>query len=195
MSDVTRILNSIDSGDCRAADELLPLLYTELRRIAAFKMANQAPGQTLQPTALVHEAWLKLVGGERDQWNNRRHFFAAASEAMRHILIDRARQKLSLRRQHQRLDKSLDELEIAAPADDEVVLQVNEALEILSQSAPDLAEVVRLRFFAGLNEKEIAAILDSSERTVQRQWSHARARLFDIIETQTRQESGQTTSN
>jgi len=195
MSDVTRILNSIDSGDCRAADELLPLLYTELRRIAAFKMANQAPGQTLQPTALVHEAWLKLVGGERDQWNNRRHFFAAASEAMRHILIDRARQKLSLRRQHQRLDKSLDELEIAAPADDEVVLQVNEALEILSQSAPDLAEVVRLRFFAGLNEKEIAAILDSSERTVQRQWSYARARLFDIIETQTRQESGQTTSN
>jgi RNA polymerase sigma factor (TIGR02999 family) len=184
MSDVTRILNSAQSGDPKAAEELLPLIYTELRRIAGAKMANQPPGHTLQPTALVHEAYLKLVGGQRDQWNNSRHFFASASEAMRHILIDRARRKLSQRRHHKPVGKPVHEMEIAAPAKDETVLEVNEALEVLGKSSPELVEIVRLRFFAGFNEKEIASILDSSERTVQRQWAYARARLAEIIEKQ-----------
>jgi len=184
MSQVTEILDSFGPDNHRAAEELLPLLYTELRRIAAARMANQAPGQTLQPTALVHEAWLKLVGGERNQWNDGRHFFAAASEAMRHILIDRARRKLSQHRHQRPLAKPVDDLEIAAPGRDEVVLQINEALEILGQSSPELVQIVELRFFAGLGEKEIAALLNSSERTIQRQWAYARARLFDIIEKQ-----------
>jgi len=189
MSEVTRILNAYAPEDPKAAEELLPLLYAELRRIAAAKMANQLPGQTLQPTALVHEAWLKLVGAQRDQWNGSRHFFAAASEAMRHILIDRARRKLGQRRHRKPAAKPVDELPIAAPAREETLLQVDEALEVLGQSSPELVEIVRLRFFAGFSEKEIAAILDSSERTVQRQWAYARARLYQIIEEQKRSES------
>ena len=184
MSDVTHILNSIETGNPHATEELLPLLYTELRRMAAAKMAGQPPGHTLQPTALVHEAWLKLVGGQQEHWNNRRHFFAAASEAMRHILIDRARRKLSQHRHHRPHPQPVDELQIAAPAREETLLQVDEALEVLGKSSPELVEIVRLRFFAGFSEKEIAAVLDSSERTVQRQWAYARSRLFEIIEKQ-----------
>lgn len=182
MSDVTRILNSYSPEDPKAAEELLPLIYSELRKIAAVKMAGQPPGQTLQPTALVHEAYIKLVGGQRDQWNDSRHFFASAAEAMRQILIDRARRKIAQNRHHQKVVKPADEFEIAAPEKEETLIELDEALTIFEESSPDLAEIVRLRFFAGFTEKEIASILDSSERTVQRQWAYARTRLFEIIE-------------
>jgi RNA polymerase sigma factor (TIGR02999 family) len=179
MSDVTRILDAVQQGDPAAADQLLPLVYDELRRLAAHKMAREAPGQTLQATALVHEAWLKLAGGGNQRWENRRHFFAAAAEAMRHILIDRARKRH--RHRHgggqQRVD--FDEIEVAAPADDETVLALNEALEELEKSHPDKAEVVKLRFFVGLSERETAELLGVSERTVERHWAYAQAWLFE----------------
>src|SRR6266567_3690733 len=133
MSDVTRILNAIGGGDSKAAQDLLPLVYEELRKLAAHKMANEAPGQTLQPTALVHEAWLRLVGTENPQFEGRGHFFAAAAEAMRRILIDRARQKLSLKRGARAERVDLDELEVAVAADDETLLLVDEALAKLTK--------------------------------------------------------------
>src|SRR5712671_1439421 len=129
MSDVTRILEAIQHGDGRAADELLPLVYEELRKLAAHKMANELPGQTLQPTALVHEAWLRLAGYENQRWENRTHFFAAAAEAMRRILIDNARRKRSLKHGAGALRLDLDQVDVAAKADDETLLLINEALE------------------------------------------------------------------
>jgi len=184
MSDVTRILSAVDSGDPKAAEELLPLVYTELRRIAGARMAHQPPGQTLQATALVHEAWLKLVGGERNQWNNRRHFFAAASEAMRHILIDRARRRRAEKHGGGHGKVPLDGLELpaAAPGDEETLLAVNEALDLLEQQDPIKAQVVKLRFFVGLQNAEIGDILGVSAKTVQRQWITARAWLFRQLE-------------
>jgi len=182
VSDLTRILNSRSPEDPKAAEELLPLIYSELRKIAAVKMAGQPPGQTLQPTALVHEAYLKLVGGSRDQWNDSRHFFNSAAEAMRQILIDRARRKLARHRHQKPIEAPVDEIEIAAPEKEETLLKLDEALEVLGKSSPELVEIVRLRFYVGFSEKEIAAILDSSERTVQRQWAYARTRLFELIE-------------
>ncbi len=181
MSDVTRLLNAVEQGDPKAAEELLPLVYQELRKLAAAKMAQQPDGQTLQATALVHEAWLRLVDGPNRQYASRRHFFAAAAQAMRHLLIERARRKL--RERHggvlQRVD--VDDVEIAAPADDERLLQINTALEELALLAPDKAEVVKLRFFVGLDEKEIAELLNLSPRTVERYWSYAKAWLFERI--------------
>lgn len=181
MRDVTQLLNSIDQGDPKAAGELLPLVYEELRKLAAAKMAQQPDGQTLQATALVHEAWLRLVDGPNRQYASRRHFFSAAAQAMRHLLIERARRKL--RERHggdlQRVD--LEDVEIAAPADDETLLQINTALEELALLAPDKAEVVKLRFFVGLDEKEIADLLNLSPRTVERNWSYAKAWLFERI--------------
>ncbi len=178
-SDVTQLLNAIEEGDPHAAEELLPLVYEELRKLAAAKMAQQPEGQTLQATALVHEAWLRLVDGPNRQYASRRHFFSAAAQAMRHLLIDRARRRL--RERHggvlQRLD--LDDVEIAAPADDERLIQINSALEELTLLAPEKAEVVQLRFFVGLDEKEIAELLHLSPRTVERYWSYAKAWLFE----------------
>jgi RNA polymerase sigma factor (TIGR02999 family) len=181
VSDVTRILHSIEQGDANAAEQLLPLVYDELRKVAAHKMSLQPPGQTLQATALVHEAYLRLVGDQEKRWESSRHFFCAAAEAMRHILIDRARRRLRVRHGEQPEKVALDEVEIAAPAKDEVVLQLNDALEELRQTSPEQAEIVKLRFFAGFSEPEVARILDLSERTVQRQWSYAKAWLFDRI--------------
>lgn len=179
MSDVTRLLGCIEQGDPKAAEELLPLVYEELRRLAAARMAQQPEGQTLQATALVHEAWLRLTDGPSRQYASRRHFFSAAAQAMRHLLIERARRKLRERHggELQRVD--VDEVEIAAPADDERLLQINSALEELSLLAPEKAEVVKLRFFAGLDEKEIGELLNLSPRTVERYWSYAKAWLFE----------------
>ena len=182
MSDVTRILESAQQGDPTAAGQLLPLIYDELRRLAAHKMSLQPPGQTLQATALVHEAYLRLLGNEEKRWENRRHFFSAAAEAMRHILIDRARRRLRAKHGEKAERVPLDDVEIIAPAKDEIVLQLDEALEKLAQISPEQAEIVKLRFFAGFTEPEIAEILKLSERSVQRQWSYAKAWLFDRIE-------------
>jgi RNA polymerase sigma factor (TIGR02999 family) len=181
MSEVTQILERVGQGDGKAAEELLPLVYEELRRLAAHKMSLQPPGQTLQATALVHEAYLRLIGSEQQRWENRRHFFSAAAEAMRHILIDRARRRLRLRHGENAERVALDEIEIAAPAKEEIVLQLNDALEELTQRSAEQAEIVKLRFFAGFSEPEIADILNLSERTVQRQWSYAKAWLFERI--------------
>jgi len=181
MSEVTQILERVEQGEGKAAEELLPLVYEELRRLAAQKMSLQPPGQTLQATALVHEAYLRLMGSEQQRWENRRHFFSAAAEAMRHILIDRARRRLRLRHGENAERVALDEIEIAAPAKEEVILQLSDALEELAQRSAEQAQIVKLRFFAGFSEPEIADILNLSERTVQRQWSYAKAWLFERI--------------
>ncbi|HXJ57056.1 MAG TPA: sigma-70 family RNA polymerase sigma factor [Verrucomicrobiae bacterium] len=183
VSDVTQILQRVEHGDLKAAEELLPLVYEELRRLAAHKMSLQPPGQTLQATALVHEAYLRLVGNEEKRWESRRHFFSAAAEAMRHILIDRARRRLRVRHGENVEKVPLDEVEISAPANDEIVVALNEALEELQRASPEQAEIVKLRFFVGLTEPEIAEVLHLSERSVQRHWSYAKAWLFDRIET------------
>jgi len=181
VSELTCILDRAQHGDAKAAEELLPLVYDELRKLAVGKMASQPAGQTLQPTALVHEAWLRLETSGKQQWESRRHFYAAAAQAMRHILIERARKKQRVRHggEADRLD--LDEIEIAAPTDDERLLQINTALEELALVAPEKAEVVKLRFFVGLEENEIADLLQISPRTVERYWSYAKAWLFDHI--------------
>lgn len=184
MPEITRLLQSLERGDALAADQLLPLVYEELRKLAAHKMSLQPPGQTLQATALVHEAYLRLVGNEERRWESRRHFFSAAAEAMRHILIDRARRRLRIRHGEGAEKVPVDEVEIVAPAKDETVLQLDEALEQLAKISPEQAEIVKLRFFAGFTEPEIAEILNLSERSVQRQWSYAKAWLFERIETE-----------
>jgi len=184
MSDVTRILNAIGGGDSKAAQDLLPLVYEELRKLAAHKMANEAPGQTLQPTALVHEAWLRLVGVENPQFEGRGHFFAAAAEAMRRILIDRARQKLSLKRGAGAARVNLEDLEVASAADDDTLLAVDEALTKLAREDPGSAEFIKLRFFAGMTNAEAAQALGIPERTARRHWSFARAWLFREIQRQ-----------
>src|SRR5215470_2832301 len=148
--EVTRILNAAQKGDSKAAEELLPLVYEELRKLAAHKMASEAPGQTLQPTALVHEAWLRLIGSHQ-QWRNRGHFFGAAAEAMRRILIDRARQRRRPRHGHGLRRVDLSQVEVAAQTDDETLLAVDEALSRLAAESPERAELVKLRFFVGLS--------------------------------------------
>jgi RNA polymerase sigma factor (TIGR02999 family) len=181
MSELTHILQRLDQGDPKAAEELLPLVYQQLRKLAAMQMAQQGPGQTLQPTALVHEAWLKLAGSTPQSWNDRKHFFSVAAEAMRQILIDRARKKQALRHGGGSERVDVDGLEIASPAPDEKLLELNDALNEFTAVQPAKAEVVKLRFFAGLKEKEIADLLGITERTVQRYWSYAQVWLFDHI--------------
>jgi RNA polymerase sigma factor (TIGR02999 family) len=181
LSDVTRILESIEHGDPKAADELLPLVYGELRRLAAAKMAREPPGQTLQPTALVHEAWLRLGADAQPNWQNRSHFLAAAAEAMRRILVESARRKLRLKRGGRQERVELEESAIAAPAEDEKILQVHEALNTLATEDPQKAEIVKLRFFVGLGHDEIAALLGVNEKTVRRHWEVAKVRLFETI--------------
>lgn len=181
MNNVTRILNSIQQGDPKAADELLPLVYSELRKLAAARMAQESPGQTLQPTALVHEAWLRLVGDANPKFDGRGHFFAAAAEAMRRILIDNARRKRALRHGGGREHLDISELELATVAKDDELLAVDEALETLASEDAELAKLVKLRFFAGLTHKEIADVLELSEPTIERRWRFARAWLFNRI--------------
>jgi len=181
MSDITLMLQAIDRGEALASQELLPLVYDELRRLAAARMSQEAPGHTLQPTALVHEAWLRLVGSQKQSWQSRAHFFGAAAEAMRRILIERARRKSRLKRgSGQRLLDIADFDVIAALPDDKVLL-VDEALEQLKLEDPGKAQVVMLKFFAGLTNEQAAEILNVNERTVRRQWEFAKAWLFDRI--------------
>jgi len=183
MSDITRVLEGISQGDPNAAGELLPLVYDELRKLAACKMAAEMPGQTLQPTALVHEAWLRVAGNQAQQWNSRGHFFGAAAEAMRRILIDNARRKQALRHGagQQRLD--IEQIEIAAPAADDRLLAINDALNKLAAQDQQKAELVKLRYFAGMSIEEAANILGISEATAKRWWAYARAWLFSEIQT------------
>jgi RNA polymerase sigma factor (TIGR02999 family) len=178
MSDVTRVLHAVAQGDPKAAEELLPLVYTELRKLAACKMANEAPGQTLQPTALVHEAWLRLAGNERQTWDGRAHFFGAAAEAMRRILIENARRKKALRHGAGQARLDVQAFEIAAPATDEQLLAIDEALERFACVEREKAELVKLRYFVGLTIEEAARVLGISEATAKRWWAYARAWLF-----------------
>ncbi len=181
MREVTRILTAIEQGDAHAADELLPLVYQELRQLAAQRMKQEKPGQTLQATALVHEAYLRLVGAEDQNWDGRTHFFAAAAEAMRRILIDNARRKQRIKRGggHQRVDLKDADLAIEAPSDDLIAL--DEALEKLSRKDQVKSDLVKLRYFAGLTLEQAANILKLSQRTAKRHWAYARAWLYREI--------------
>jgi len=184
MNDVTLMLQAVVRGEKQASEELLPVVYEELRRLATAQMAKEAAGHTLQPTALVHEAWLRLTSGQSMSWNDRVHFFRTAAEAMRRILIDRARRKSRLKRGSGQAPVDIAELDIAAALPDDKVLLVNEALERLQQEDPEKAQVVVLKFFGGLTNEEVAEILGVHERTVRRSWNYAKAWLFDCISEQ-----------
>jgi RNA polymerase sigma factor (TIGR02999 family) len=183
MSEVTRILSAINQGDADAASQLLPLVYDELRKLAAQKLARETPGQTLQPTALVHEAYLRLVGDDEDQhWDSRGHFFAAAAQAMRRILVDIARHKASLKRggDRNRLD-GVDRL-LAAPEPREDLVALDAALTRLAETDKQAAQLVQLRYFAGLPLREVAEILGIAPRTADRLWAYAKAWMLKEIE-------------
>jgi RNA polymerase sigma factor (TIGR02999 family) len=182
MIGVTRILFAIEAGDACAAGQLLPVVYEELRKLAAQKLAEEKPGQTLQATALVHEAYLRLVDVDKAQaWNSRGHFFAAAAEAMRRILVNRARDKGRLKRGGGRQRVDLDNICDPATTSDDDLLDLDEALERLAGARPECAELVKLRFFAGLSLADAAAALGLARRTADRQWAFARAWLFDAL--------------
>ena len=181
MGDATLLMTAVERGDPKAADQLLELVYGELRRLATYKMAQESPGQTLQPTALVHEAWLRLVGSETPNFQNRAHFFSAAAEAMRRILIDRARRRRTQRHGggYRRVD--LDDCDLAAPQADDELLAVNEALDQLGKEHPRQAEVVKLRYFGGRTNDEAAQILGISVASVKNYWAFSRAWLLQEI--------------
>jgi RNA polymerase sigma factor (TIGR02999 family) len=181
MSEVTQILEAIRRGEEKAADELLPLVYEELRRLAAQKMALETPGQTLQPTALVHEAWLRLAGRDNRKWNDRTHFFAAAAEAMRLILVDNARRKRTQRHGGGQQRVELADIAVAAAPNDDQLLAVNEALEKFAAQDKQKAELVKLRYFVGMTLEEAAEVLGISEPTAKRHWAYARAWLYQEI--------------
>lgn len=180
--DLTQMLQAAGRGESRASEELLPLVYDELRRLAGVRMAQESSGQTLQPTALVHEAWLQLVGAGERTWQNRAHFFGAAADAMRRILIDQARRKARLKHGGGQARLNIDELELAATTADDNMLLINEALEKLEQEDPEQARVVVLKYFGGLTNLEVAENLGIAERTVDRQWACAKTRLFRWIQ-------------
>ena len=181
MSEVTQLLSAIDAGDQKAADQLLPLVYEELRKLAVVRMANEKAGHTLQPTALVHEAWLKIAGDGGEQFANRRHFFKAAATAMQQILIDNARRKLRLKHGANQVGDELHESRIAGSVPSEELLAVNDALAALTLEDPQAAEVVQMRYFVGMTLPEIAEALNLAPRTVDRHWSFARAWLKRTI--------------
>jgi len=182
MSDATMMLAAIEEGDSKAAEELLGLVYDELRRLAASKLAHEAPGQTLQATALVHEAWLRLVGDHSPSFKDREHFFRASAEAMRHILIDRARRKHTRRHggRYQRVD--FEGFDLAAPAIEEQLLAVHEALDSFAMEHPVQAELVKLRYFAGLTNEEVSQVMGISVSTTKNYWTFSRAWLLNEIE-------------
>jgi RNA polymerase sigma factor (TIGR02999 family) len=186
MTDITHLLDAIDRGDPRAAEQLLPLVYAELRRLAAAQLAREKPGQTLDATALVHEAYLRLVGAAAPEaagpeFANRRHFFAAAAEAMRRILVENARRKASLKRGGGRQREELPESGLAAPEPPDDLLALDEALTQLATADPLAAELVQLRYFAGLTSAQAAAALGISERKAERTWAYARSWLFQRL--------------
>jgi RNA polymerase sigma factor (TIGR02999 family) len=186
MSDVTRILNAIERGDAKAADELLPVVYEELRLLAAQKMSHERPGQTLQATALVHEAYIRLVGPEAQGWDSRGHFFAAAAEAMRRILIENARRRKRCKHggAHERVEMQDADLAVEGPPDDLIAL--DEALTKLAREDPIVADLVKMRYFAGLTLEQAAEILGIARRTADRHWAYARAWLHrEITKTDT----------
>ena len=179
MSDVTQLLNAIDAGDPKAADQLLPLVYEELRKLASARMAREKPGQTLQATALVHEAWLRLAAPEEQRaWNSRGHFFCAAAEAMRRILIERARRRIAAKRGGGAVRVDLDEMDIPSPsADDDQLLAMNEALEKFAALDPRKAGLVKMRYFVGMSFEEASAALGIAVPTAKQWWAYARAWL------------------
>lgn len=177
-TNVTQLLNAIGAGNSHSAEELLPIVYDELRKLAAARLANEAEGQTLQPTALVHEAWVKLSGSDNQQYNGRGHFFGAAAEAMRLILIDRALKRNRVRHGAGLERVNLDSVDVAANADDETLLRLNDALEEFSRESPGKAELVKLRFFAGLGLADAAAAQGISLATAKRHWAYARGWLL-----------------
>lgn len=178
MSDVTLILQAVGRGEKEASEELLPLVYEELRRLAAARMARESAGHTLQPTALVHEAWLRLVNDNDRSWQNRWHFFGAAAEAMRRILIDNARRKSRVRHGGDQQRLNIDDVEQAAATPDEKLLQLNDALEQMEKENPEYARIVMLKYFTGLTNHEVAETLGISESTVERYWFNAKRWLF-----------------
>ena len=182
MTELTLALQSV--GDGGASEEILPLIYQDLRRQAGMQMAAEPAGQTLQPTALVHEAWLRIVGGKRQRWENRAHFFGAAAEAMRRILIESARRKVRLKRGGGQVRLDIDEIELAQATPEEKILLIDEAVERLRQEDPARAEIVLLKFYGGFSNKEVAASLGIAERTVERHWAYAKAWLFEGIRSQ-----------
>lgn len=183
MSDATALLNAAEAGDPDAASRLLPLVYDELRRLAAHRLTHETPGQTLQPTALVHEAYVRLVGGnEGVRWNGRGHFFAAAAESMRRILIERARRKKASRHGGGRRRIDLDQVDLADDSLDENLLALDEALAELEREDAEAAAVVKLRYFAGLTAEQAAGAIGVSLRTANRHWAYARARLFQRLQ-------------
>src|SRR5436189_3935881 len=182
MSDVTRILSQIEQGDPQAAEQLLPLVYDELRKLAAVKLAQEKPGQTLQATALVHEAYVRLVEGQREQhWNSRGHFFGAAAEAMRRILVDQARRKQADKRGGQGRRVPLDAADVGftSPADE--LLDIDEALTRLAAEDPQAARLIQLRYFAGLSIEDAAEVVGISRSTAYEHWSYARVRLKTLL--------------
>jgi RNA polymerase sigma factor (TIGR02999 family) len=182
MTDVTDILDQIENGDPSAAERLLPLVYEELHKLASARMTHEKPGQTLQATALVHEAYLRLVDGKQAQhWNSRGHFFGAAAEAMRRILINRARDRGRLKRGGELRSIPLEQIELASDTPDESLLAIDEAIEMLAAENPECAQVVKLRFFTGLSIDETASALGISASTAKRHWSYARAWLYESL--------------
>ena len=181
MTDVTRILNAIEQGDAKATDELLPLVYEELRLLAAQKLSHEPPGQTLQATALVHEAYIRLVGDDPRTWDSRGHFFAAAAEAMRRILVESARRKGRLKRGGNYERVSLDDVDLAISSLSEDVVALDEALTKLADERPQMVKAIELRYFAGLTVEQVAEILGVSERTVSSYWTYAKAWLYREI--------------
>jgi RNA polymerase sigma factor (TIGR02999 family) len=183
-NDLTVLLQSLGKGDSRASGELLPLVYEELRRLAGARMQQEMAGHTLQPTALVHEAWLRMVGESERTWKNRAHFFAAAAECMRRILIESARRKSRLKRGSGQARLNIDDIELAEATPDDKILMIDEALGRLEKDDPEKARVVVMKFFGGMTNQEIAEHLGVTERTVERHWAYARACLFKIIRTE-----------
>ena len=183
-AEITRVLNSMGRGEGATGEELLPLVYQELRRLAAVRMAQEQAGQTLQATALVHEAWLRLIREGDRTWQNRGHFFAAASEAMRRILIENARRKSRFKHGGGQISVDVQNIELAETTPDDKMLLINEALERLEAENPERARVVVLKFFGGLTNLEVAESLGIGERTVDRQWAYAKAWLFRKIREQ-----------
>jgi RNA polymerase sigma factor (TIGR02999 family) len=181
MSDVTHLLQGLRGDDPHDAERLLQLVYHELRRLAAARMSREPAGHTLQPTALVHEAWLRLGGATDARWENRAHFFGAAAEAMRRILVDRARHKLAQRHGGGQRHEDIAEVAVEAPGPDEELLAMHDALEKLAAQEPRKAELVKLRYFGGLTFEEASAVLGISVPTAKRDWAFARAWLFDEI--------------
>jgi RNA polymerase sigma factor (TIGR02999 family) len=180
MTESTLALQAVGRGEAGASEDLLPLIYHDLRRHAGAQMAHEKPGQTLQPTALVHEAWLRMIGDGR-VWQNRAHFFGAAAEAMRRILIENARRKSRLKRGGDQLRVELEPLELAETTPEEKVLLIDEALERLQAQDPERARVVLLKFFGGLTNQEVAETMGVAERTIERHWAYAKAWLFQNI--------------